>query len=145
MPSDVKVTQLCLTLCHPMDYTVHGILLVRILEWVAFPFFRGSSQLRDQIQISHIAGGFFTSLATREAQTNWAIREALNICQSQVEFKVFFSSLQGWTNGSRSMKWKGHRISCWSMQWGVCGCVCVCVCLVILVLEYLSFLFLFKL
>ena len=38
----VKVTQLCLTLCNPMDYTVHGILQARILEWVAFPFSRGS-------------------------------------------------------------------------------------------------------
>ena len=34
----VKVTQSCLTLCDPMDYTVHGILQARILEWVAFPF-----------------------------------------------------------------------------------------------------------
>ena len=33
----VKVPQLCLTLCDPMDYTVHGILQSRILEWVAFP------------------------------------------------------------------------------------------------------------
>ena len=40
-PSDrVKVTQPCLTPCDPMDYTVHGILQARILEWVAFPFFR---------------------------------------------------------------------------------------------------------
>ena len=35
------------TLCDPMDYTVHGILQVRRLEWVAFPFSRGSSQPRD--------------------------------------------------------------------------------------------------
>ena len=54
----VKVTQLCPTLCNPMDYTVHGILQARILEWVAFPFSRGSSQPRDQTQVSHIAGGF---------------------------------------------------------------------------------------
>ena len=40
----VKVTQLCLTLCDPMNYTVHEILQARILEWVAFPFSRGSSQ-----------------------------------------------------------------------------------------------------
>ena len=39
----VKVTQSCPTLCDPMDYTVHGILQTRILEWVAFPFSRGSS------------------------------------------------------------------------------------------------------
>ena len=37
----VKVAQSCLTLCDPMDYTVHGILQARILEWVAFPFSRG--------------------------------------------------------------------------------------------------------
>ena len=56
----VKVTQSHPTLCDPMDYTVHGILQVRILEWVAFPFSRGSSQPRDWTQISCIAGRFFT-------------------------------------------------------------------------------------
>ena len=45
----------------PHDYTVHGILQARILEWVAFPFSRGSSQPRDRTQVSHIAGEFFTS------------------------------------------------------------------------------------
>ena len=39
----VKVAQLCPTLCDPMDYMVPGILQARILEWVAFPFSRGSS------------------------------------------------------------------------------------------------------
>ena len=38
----LKVTQWCPTLCNPMDYTIHGILQARILEWVAFPFSRGS-------------------------------------------------------------------------------------------------------
>ena len=38
------VAQSCLTLCDPMDYIVYGILQARILEWVAFPFPRGSSQ-----------------------------------------------------------------------------------------------------
>ena len=55
-----------------MDYTVHGILQTRILEWVAFPLSRGSSQPRDQTQVSRIAGGFFTSWATREAQEYWS-------------------------------------------------------------------------
>ena len=50
-----------------MDYTVHGILQARILEWVAFPLSRESFQPRDQTQVSRIAGVFFT---------NWAIREA---------------------------------------------------------------------
>ena len=49
------------TLCNPMDYIVHGILQASILEWVAFPFSRGSSQPRDQTQVSHISGTFFTS------------------------------------------------------------------------------------
>ena len=57
----VKVAQSCLTLCDPMNYTVHGILQARILEWVAVPFSRGSSQPRDQTQVSRIAGGFFAS------------------------------------------------------------------------------------
>ena len=64
----VKVAQSCPTLCDSVDYTVHGILQARILEWVAFPFSRGSSQPRDQTQVSCIAGRFFTSWATREAQ-----------------------------------------------------------------------------
>ena len=57
----VKVAQSCLTLFDPMDYTVHGILQARILEWVDFCFSRGSSQSRDRTQVSCIAGGFFTS------------------------------------------------------------------------------------
>ena len=57
----VKVTQSYLTLCDPMDYTVHGILQARILEWVAFPFSRGSFQPRDRTQVPQIAGRFFTS------------------------------------------------------------------------------------
>jgi len=52
----VKVAQSCPTLCNPMDCIVHGIPQVRILEWVAFPFSRGSSQPRDRTQVSHTAG-----------------------------------------------------------------------------------------
>ena len=66
----VQVAQSCLTLCDPMDYTVRGILQARILEWVAFPFSRGSSLPRDRTQVSHIAGGFLTVWATRETQQN---------------------------------------------------------------------------
>ena len=68
----VKVAQSCLTLFNLMDYTVHGILQARILEWVAFPFSRGSSQPSDQTQVSRIAGEFFISLAIREAQEYWS-------------------------------------------------------------------------
>ena len=56
----VKFSQLCLTLCDPMGYTVHEIPQARILKWVAFPFPWGPSQPRDQTQLFHIVGGFFT-------------------------------------------------------------------------------------
>ena len=56
----LKVTQLSPTLCDPVDYTVHGIVQDRILEWVTFPFSRGSSQPRDRTQVSCIAGRSFT-------------------------------------------------------------------------------------
>ena len=63
---EVKIIQLCPTLCDLIDSTVHGILQARVLECGAFPFSRASSQPRDWTQVSHIAGGSFT---------NWAIRE----------------------------------------------------------------------
>ena len=51
---------------------VHGILQARILEWLAFPVSRGSSQPRDWTQVSRIAGRFLTSWATRKAQEYWS-------------------------------------------------------------------------
>ena len=47
-----------------------GILQARILEWVAMPSSKGSSQLRDRTQVSHIASRFFTSWATRKPQNS---------------------------------------------------------------------------
>ena len=97
------------TLCDPTEYSVHGILQARILEWEPLPCPGRSSPPRDWTQVSRTAGGFFTSWATREAQecwsgspsplqgvfltrnqtgdshiaggffTNWAIREAHNV------------------------------------------------------------------
>ena len=61
------IDQSCLTLCDSMDYIAHGILQARILEWVAVPFSRGSSQPRYWTQVSHTTGRFFTSWATRAA------------------------------------------------------------------------------
>ena len=57
----VKVAESCLTIGDLMDYTAHGIRQARMLEWVAFPFPRGSSQPRDQTQVSYTAGSFFTN------------------------------------------------------------------------------------
>ena len=67
----VKVAQSYPTLCNLTDYTIHGILQARTLKWVAFPFSRVSSLFRNQTQVS-IAGKFFTSWATREAQVYWS-------------------------------------------------------------------------
>ena len=68
----VLVTQLCPTLCDPTDSSppdssLHGTLQARILEWVAIPFSRGSSQSRDWTQVSCIADRFFTVWLTGEA------------------------------------------------------------------------------
>ena len=70
----VLVTRSCLTLCYPMDCSppgssVHGFVPARILELVAIPFSRGSSQPRDRTRVSCIAGRFFTIWARREAHT----------------------------------------------------------------------------
>ena len=72
----VSVAQSRPTLCDPMncsppDHSVHGILQARIPEWVAISFSRGSSLLRDQTQVSCIAGRFFIVWATREAPSWW--------------------------------------------------------------------------
>ena len=61
----VKLLSRVPTLCDPMDYSlpgssVHGIFQARVLEWVAISFSRGSSQPRDQTQVSHTAGRRFT-------------------------------------------------------------------------------------
>ena len=65
----VKVAQLCLTLCDPMDYPVHGILQARILQWVACPFSSGSSWPRNWTWVSGLAGRFFSNWAIGEAQS----------------------------------------------------------------------------
>ena len=71
----VLVIQFCPPLCDPMDCSlsgssVHGILQTRILEWVAIPFYRGSSWPRDWTQLSCVAGRLFTVWTTREGNGN---------------------------------------------------------------------------
>ena len=75
----MKIAQSCPTLCDPMDYGVHGILQARILEWVAIPFSRESSQPSDRNQVSCIAGNSFPAepknsfpFFLREAQEYWS-------------------------------------------------------------------------
>ena len=81
----VLVTQLCATLCDPMNCglpgsSVHGILQVRTLEWVAIPFSRISSQLRSWTLVSHIAGRFFTIWATTEALSSVQFSSVTQSC-----------------------------------------------------------------
>ena len=52
--------------CSPSGSSVHGVSQARILEWVAMPSSRGSSQPRDQTQVSHIEGRFIPVRAPRE-------------------------------------------------------------------------------
>ena len=93
----VKFAQLCLTLCNPMNCnppgtSVHGILQARILEWVAISFSKWSSQPRDRIQVSRIAGGFFTNWATRDTQPpGQAIK--LELSHTHKKRKMHFSFL----------------------------------------------------
>ena len=73
--SKVLVSQLCPTLCNPMDCSlpgssVHRILQARIMEWVAILFSRGSSLSSDRTLVAHIAGRFFSVCVTREASNS---------------------------------------------------------------------------
>ena len=100
LQASVKVAQLCLTLCDPMDYgrpgsSVHGILQARILEWVAIPFSRASSPPRDQTRVSCsscITQGFFTAelLVSTHAcklvvEPKALIRHAFNLFRKTME------------------------------------------------------------
>ena len=72
---EVKVAQSCPTLCDPMDYTVYGILQARILEWVAFPFSRGSSQSRIEprspaLKADSLSGGTLYQLSHKGSPFN---------------------------------------------------------------------------
>ena len=108
--SQVKIVQSCLTLCDPMDYTVHGILQARILEWEAIPFSRGSSQPRDQTQVSRIAAADAKSFQSCppalqvDSFISWVTREALFLPvrpQSQVWW--------GQTSQKQSLDPNNHR------------------------------------
>ena len=91
----VKVTQSCLTLCDPMDCSllgssVHGILQARMLEWVAMPFSRESSQPRGWTLVSYIECRFLTVWATRY----------LGACPIQTKFSAWqsYHTLCAWVS-----------------------------------------------
>src|SRR5574337_612499 len=82
--------------CSPPGSSVHGILRARILEWVAIPFSRGSSQPRDQTQVSCIAGSFFT-INLFEVGYNtleFAFDKALTISEVDKRFNCYMTIIQ---------------------------------------------------
>ena len=89
MKVKVKVAQSCLSLWDPMGYTVYGILRVRILKWVAFPFSRRSSQSRFWTQISRFAGGFFTTEPQGKPKNTGV--GSLSLCQ-----RIFLTQELNW-------------------------------------------------
>ena len=106
----MKVAQSCPTLYDPMDYTVHGILQARILEWVAFPSSRGSSHPRDRTQVSRIAGGFFTTQAMK-------VRG-----QPQRRVKLERPIRQG-RQGAALHGYIYLQVRCWTALWPVRSCM----------------------
>ena len=96
-----------------MDYTVHGILQARILEWVAFPFSRGSSQTRDRTGVSCIAGGLFTSW---EGSIRLPEFKSWLYCTETVTLGKWFkySVLQL----PHQSKWHNKNMQFWGLPWG---------------------------
>ena len=78
-----------------MDYSppgssVHGILQARTLEWVAIPFSKGSSLLREQTHVSCTAGRFFIIWATREAQIHTYLHLILQVFLGPTSFTRYY-------------------------------------------------------
>ena len=113
-PNVCLVAQSCLTLCNSMDYSitgssVHGISQTRILEWDAMPSSRDKAQPRDRTQVSCIAGGLFTSWATRKAQENQEtfliLKETPRKEDGSYKFKTIFPCLLRCLWLQSSLKW----------------------------------------
>ena len=88
----------------PHGYTVHGILQARILEWVAIPFSRGSSQPKNRTQVSCIVGGFFIRRATNPSSNTGDVGHMSSISGSEIPWKrkwqptpVFLLGKTPWT------------------------------------------------
>ena len=101
------------TLCDPMDCIVHGILQARIWEWVAFPFSRVSSQPRDWSQVSCIAGRFFASWATKEAQESWSGSQSFYSGSSKPRNWTGMSCIAGGFFTNWTMAKKANFQTCW--------------------------------
>ena len=95
-----------------------------ILEWVAYPFSRGSSQPRNQTRLSCIAGGFFTRRATREAHERWSTATAKSLQSCPTLCDPIDGSSPGspvpWIIQARTLEWGAISFSnAW--KWKVKG------------------------
>ena len=143
----VKVTQSCPTLFDSMDYTVHGILQARILEWVAFPFSMGFSPARNRTRVSCTAGRFFINWAIREMEQNtltvklfvlkylhisifkkWELRmvSIYAICCKCTKYQAFVNIFsiknimfhtEKSTDCVKDLKFKKHKMKVWKNCW----------------------------
>ena len=118
------VAQSCPTLCIHMDYIAHpaplskGILQERILEWVAMPSSRESSQPRDQTQVSRIADRFFTVWATREApEWSYALKNGKNKNLPAIR-ETWVWSL-GWEDPLETGKATHSSVLAWRIPWTI--------------------------
>ena len=115
--------------CSPPGSSVHGILQVRIAEWVAIPLSRWSSQPRDRIRVSHTAGGFFPLWATRETHVVTQIprppadrqSRTLGVGLRRLEFNILRPHLLRRTGEAHSKKFEdqGSRTTYFS-TWFTC-------------------------
>ena len=119
----VLVTQLCPTLCDPMDFSppgssVHGIFQARILEWIAISFSRVSSQPRDWTWVSCITGSFFLLSEPHTGDTHKCyVLKILHVPYLQLLWFIYISA----SSNSRisALVW----LSCyWSFRTQLWGC-----------------------
>ena len=139
-----KCSQLCLTLCDPVDCSlpgspVHRIFQARILEWGAMPSSRGSSRCRDQTCVSCIAGRFFSTGASLVAQKvkhlpavqetqvwslGWEdpLEEGMAVYFSILAWKILWTGEPGrlWSIGSQGV---GHDRSNLAHTWYIWGLI----------------------
>ena len=105
MKAKVKATQSCPMICNPMDFTVHRIFQVRILE-VAISYFRETSQPRDQTWVSRIAGRLFIIWATKEDRmSKMSNLECPKLESFPLPPNLVFSSVQLHCSNGSSILW----------------------------------------
>ena len=107
----VKVTQLCPTLCDPMDYTVHGILQARILEWVAFPSPRDFpnpgilSEPQGKPKNTGVGSLSLFQWIFPTQESNWGLLHC-----KQILYQLSYQGIPGWSGQPRLGRSGCHNI-----------------------------------